>query len=47
MKLFITLLLLSSMSSVLAHPEIELHTHDGASEQDAAVTSDKSKIEAL
>jgi len=35
MKLFITLLLLSSMSSVLAHPEIELHTHDGASEQGA------------
>jgi len=32
MKLFITLLLLSSMSSVLAHPEIDLHTHDADTE---------------
>ncbi len=47
MKLFITLLLLSSVSSVLAHPEIKLHTHDGTSEQDAAVTSGESEIAAL
>ena len=38
MKLFITLLLLSSVSSVLAHPEVKLHTHDGAIDHDIELT---------
>ena len=38
MKLFITLLLLTSVSSVLAHPEVKLHTHDGAVDHDIELT---------
>ena len=38
MKLFITLLLLTSVSSVLAHPEVKLHTHDGTVYHDIELT---------
>jgi hypothetical protein len=38
MKLFITLLLLTSVSSVLAHPEVKLHTHNGTVEHDIELT---------
>jgi hypothetical protein len=39
MKLFITLLLLTSVSSVLAHPKVKLHTHDGTVDHDIEFTN--------
>ena len=39
MKLFTTLALLFSTSVVFAHPEIELHTHDGTSDTELEITN--------
>ena len=38
MKLFI-ILLTCSITSVLAHPEIKLHTHDGTSNTELELTN--------
>ena len=46
MKLFITLLLLTSVSSVLAHPEIKLHSHDATEVAPEVEFTEKSHAEA-